>query len=164
MNNTQTINIGKGFYTLLYSNGDHRTIQVKECKTGNFAGKTIVGFLTGADNENDYQFFGFLSNGRVSFWKSFSAKQTPERLRRIVRALEMISSDEKAAGKAYAFKSGRCYRCNRHLTTPESIVAGIGADCAEKVGAARPTRETVTRLFIPPASTAKPVRVGNYSI
>ena len=34
------------------------------------------------------------------------------------------------------YHEGRCGRCNRRLTTPESVTLGIGPECEKKMGAA----------------------------
>jgi hypothetical protein len=34
-----------------------------------------------------------------------------------------------AAREAYAMRSGRCSRCNRDLTVPASLFAGMGSEC-----------------------------------
>lgn len=45
-----------------------------------------------------------------------------------------IAEDAKQASVDYGRQLGRCGRCNRDLTDPESIASGIGPICAEKVG------------------------------
>jgi len=120
--------INIGIYTIVYADGQHRTLQIKD-----WNGKTIAGYLAGPDNEKSYKFFGFLtSENRINFWRSFSGSQTPERMRLIQRAIDIIASDPSKAGMAYALHSSRCYRCNRTLTVPASIHNGLGPDCAKK--------------------------------
>jgi Family of unknown function (DUF6011) len=127
--------IRPGIYTVVYPNGEHRTLRVKEAKrmarVGQETGPLIVGFLSGCDNESDYTYFGFLrdDNG-VNFWRSFASGQAPERLARIRKAVATIAGDQKAAGLAYALNSSRCCRCNRTLTVPASIHNGMGPECA----------------------------------
>lgn len=131
---TKFNNLPEGFFTIVYPSGDYRTMRV-ETGNGFFADKKIIGFLTGPNNEADYTNFGHVDSfGNLAFWRKFSATQTPERLQRIRRAVEIIANEPKEAGKAYAMHSGKCWRCNRTLTTPESIANGIGPICAEKLG------------------------------
>lgn len=131
MNNL--FDIADGHYTVVYTNGAHRTLRVKTSKTGNFKGKRIVSFMNGTDNVNDYQGFAFLSDGgELKIWRNFANANSPERLQRIRRAVEIIASDASGAGKAFALVSGNCYKCNRLLTNPESITLGIGPECAKK--------------------------------
>lgn len=45
-----------------------------------------------------------------------------------------ISKDPKAAALAYGKKYGKCSVCNRDLSDPASVEAGIGPICAQKYG------------------------------
>lgn len=118
-----------GVYTVEIEGG-HRTFQVKTQKTdAKFApGKRIVSVLSGKDNEHDYTGIGFVSTDghgthRLSLWKK--ANVTPETL----AAVQVLLADPRSA-----LEAGRCYRCSRLLTTPESLSAGVGPECARKVG------------------------------
>lgn len=48
--------------------------------------------------------------------------------------LDMILKDPREAAVNYGHQLGRCSSCNRELTNPESIAAGIGPICAGKAG------------------------------
>jgi hypothetical protein len=124
-----------GFYTVVYAAANtHRTLKVETPESGNLAGKTIVGYLVGTDNENDYRFFGFLNpaTGALTFWRKFQMAEAPERLARIAAAVRIITSNPTEAGKNYALASGKCCRCGRTLTVPASIHNGLGPECAKK--------------------------------
>lgn len=80
-----------GTYTIVYSNGEHRTLRVKEAKGNNtFPPNTkIIGYLYGPNNEKDYMYFGHIkeiekviSESGVSkkeyelvFWKSWKTQE-----------------------------------------------------------------------------------------
>ena len=133
-NTNQLFDIGNGFYSILYTSGEHRTMRIKTPKTGNFKGRKLIGFLSGCDNTSDYTFFGELTNsGELKIWRNFANSQSVERLARIRRAVEIIASDSQTAGKAFAVHSGNCYGCGRLLTVPASVFAGLGPECAKKV-------------------------------
>ena len=90
------VQIRPGIYTVAYPNGDHRTLRVRAWKQLDGKTSTVVGFLSGCDNENDYTYFGFLGPLKtVRFWRKFSAGQTPERLARILTAVRTIAGDPK---------------------------------------------------------------------
>jgi len=127
-------NLSCGTYTIVYPSGEHRTIRVKmgfkntvkECK--------IVGYLSGPNNEGDYTYFGHItSDGGIIFWRSWTTSNQGIRINGIIRALARLASSKEECGKAYALKSGRCWRCNRLLTVPESIKRGIGPECLTKI-------------------------------
>jgi hypothetical protein len=62
------------------------------------------------------------------FVKSFACDPiSDERVREVLR-------DPKAAAIAYGRETGRCSICNRELTDPQSVAAGIGPICANNYG------------------------------
>lgn len=122
-----------GIYTVVLEDGTHVTIRVSE-GTGNFEGKTIFAQLTGSDNESDYTGFGHANaNDTLTLWASRQKQPgSPRRIAALQTLLEYDTNQQRSAGKAYAIESGNCYVCNRTLTTPESIAAGIGPVCRER--------------------------------
>lgn len=95
----------------------------------------FVMILAGPDNEADYQYVGILTDQaelRLTRKSTFTDTSTP------VRALRYFLGrlDRDDLGGVEFFHEGRCGRCGRTLTVPESIVTGIGPECAGKVGAA----------------------------
>jgi hypothetical protein len=128
---TQTA-IHDGFYTIT-CNGTHRTFRIRtQNQDANFAlGKQIVGFLNGPDNTSDYVQFAFILDGKLVPWKRF--QNGYHTILEAARFLISPGSHQEAAGKMYAQGSGNCWRCNRLLTTPERIAAGIGPTCASRI-------------------------------
>jgi Family of unknown function (DUF6011) len=123
--------IRPGIYTVVYPNGEHRTLRVKVWEKKDGASSIVIGFLSGCDNESSYTYFGFLTEDNdVRFFRRFAYEQSNERLARIRKAVATIAGDPKAAGLAYALNSSRCCRCNRTLTVPASIHNGMGPECA----------------------------------
>lgn len=51
-----------------------------------------------------------------------------------LRVLKAIAEDTRAAAVRYGSEIGRCSQCNKALTNPESLAAGIGPICAERQG------------------------------
>ncbi len=135
-----------GIYTLTFEDGSHRTLKVHKDGFEEGDGKQIVSFLSGAQNDSDYTGFAHLHIGRSFLWKRFKANPDSK----IAKALEALMAagreDLHKFGVAYAQQSGKCYICNRTLTTPESIAAGIGPICAGKTGVE----------FTPVSSTVQP--------
>lgn len=127
-------NVNEGIYTVVYPTGGHRTLRIKKVKEGGLAGRTIIGYLTGSDNEKSYTNFGFYENARLSFWRKFEAAQPADRLARIRRAVAVIEGDPLKAGLAYALASGKCCKCNLTLTVPTSLYLGMGPTCAKRNG------------------------------
>lgn len=94
-------------------------------------GPRFVKVLTGTDNENHYTYVGHIDEGRTFrldrrsqfgatapsvsawrwFWSALRAKSTK---------LEQCE----------VWHDGRCSRCGRKLTVPESVASGLGPICA----------------------------------
>lgn len=112
--------------------GQHRTFAIKVCQHGNLEGKQIVALLSGQDNESDYQGFGFINENGIKVWRS---KETPA-FKVFAAMIEQYLGLKQNGFKFESLKflqSKRCQRCNRTLTTPESIERGIGPECASKI-------------------------------
>lgn len=146
-----------GTYTICnLETGGYRTFSVKtQAADATFApGKRVAALLAGPDNESDFRGFAFVAADqwgadRVWLWKRF--QPTPggslahyHFARMLEGAAEALKNcagfggEVEAAeatftyeGKRYAVKaSKRCARCNRKLTTPDSLARGVGPECA----------------------------------
>ncbi len=118
--------------------GTHRTFRIwTQPQDAEFAGgKRIVGLLTGPENSNpnDYTGFAFIDDFGIHVWKS---KRGTEALFDIYAvqlwSLALDAGFSPCVDQGYRlFIEGRCLRCNRALTTPDSIRLGIGPICAGK--------------------------------
>lgn len=119
-----------GFYTVVIPDGSHRTFRLRTIKKGQMKGARLIGYLRGSCNETQYAYFAFLrGDGNVAIWKRYRDNNGVKHLGRL---FETVVSHPEQAGKAYAMKSGKCYRCGRLLTHPQSILSGIGPECAKK--------------------------------
>lgn len=115
-----------GHYTVV-TGDSHKTFRVKTIKQGNLKGRRVIGVMKGSFNE-DYENFAFLNGQAIITWSRFLGEATDK----LVELAWHIGVDPDATGKAYSLESGNCYRCNRRLTTPDSISLGIGPECAKK--------------------------------
>jgi hypothetical protein len=128
-NKTVDAVIQDGTYTLVYKDGSHFTFKISTPKRGNLRDKQIVSYLSGSDNENDYQGFGFVNtNGTIALWKRFVGTKMSERAGHLTTLFTMPARLEQA-GLDYALTAGRCRRCNLKLTVPASIHRGYGPEC-----------------------------------
>ena len=122
--------IHDGYYTVI-TGKTHRTFRVRTqpADAAFAANKQIIAFLNGPNNEADYIQFAFVGNERIFPWKRFSTGYDHI----IAAARYLVQGNHEQAGKFYAMQSGNCYVCNRLLTTPESIAAGIGPTCQSRI-------------------------------
>jgi hypothetical protein len=127
--------IPNGTYTIVLDSNDpnraYRTLRVSNAPA-HFtvsAGTQVISYLAGPDNSSDYKSFAFLTGSRIGIWKSF--RQSAD----LIKAANMLVVDPMTHARAYVLRSKKCFVCDRPLTTPQSIKAGIGPICAEKIGA-----------------------------
>jgi hypothetical protein len=97
----------------------------------------FVRSLVGPDNENDYRYVGFVYERNSALMLKVSTEdQRAAAVRWLLTAVNHRHS-AKFPGTASAFESqaefwhaGRCGKCGRTLTTPESVARGLGPTCA----------------------------------
>lgn len=101
----------------------------------------FVKLLTGPDNTAHYTYIGFLRNqGPTAFIPKFQNESTAAfgwlvtQINGSIFQPNHSGQFEKSfAEQAEFYHSGRCGRCGRTLTTPESIESGIGPVCEGRV-------------------------------
>jgi len=106
--------------------------------TDDAAGKWFVGVLTGPDNRHDYTYAGM-----VFEQPDGSHKPTQTRNSKLpacapswmgfVWLVAQLNADADISRSAELDPMGKCGRCGRELTDPESIRTGLGPVCREKV-------------------------------
>jgi hypothetical protein len=127
---------GHAVFTLVSKkSGARKTFRVSAAEDKNDF--WFVGLLTGSDNTSDYKYLGALfiksvgpDAGALGFklnkqgWGEEAAKAFAWLLRSIDKGDAQFFDD------AEFFHEGRCGKCGRALTTPESITLGLGPICA----------------------------------
>lgn len=93
----------------------------------------FVKVLTGADNENSYTFLGTIFNESV-FRHGGKSKISPDApsAQAFAWLWSHINQDLHRAVEVH--HEGKCCRCGRKLTTPESVTNGFGPECAHYMG------------------------------
>lgn len=85
-----------------------------------------VSVLFGRDNSRDYRFIGRIDRKGVFF----GGMEHTESFRGFAWCWENLGR----CGERFEFNhAGRCGRCGRLLTTPESVAAGIGPECQDRM-------------------------------
>lgn len=93
----------------------------------------FVSLLSGPNNDEDYNFLGTIfSSGE--FHHGRKSRITPDAPSAKAFAWLWRHRDNLPADKVEVHHCGRCCRCGRTLTVPESIESGIGPECASKIG------------------------------
>ncbi len=112
--------------------GEHRTFRIRTQKAdAKFApGERVVALMTGSDNETAYTGFGFVTENGINVWNSKRIAGGYTAYAALLWSLAVDSCFSQYAEKYSLTASKKCIRCNRKLTTPESLAAGIGPECA----------------------------------
>ena len=95
----------------------------------------FVSVLTGPDNTSDYTFIGTIfENGDTLTYRASKKSPVGDKAQSNLALhwfLSHINANVKPASVAF-YHEGRCGRCGRKLTTPESVKRGLGPHCATK--------------------------------
>lgn len=86
--------------------------------------------LFGDDNTKDYRYIGCIyqnenSEGPIK-WKESAYSEAMKQINFFFRVL---AGEYEWPKTMYFYPSGRCARCGRLLTTPESVTTGFGPKC-----------------------------------
>jgi hypothetical protein len=98
-----------------------------------------VSLLNGSDNESNYAFMGTIFPTRSMFEVVRSAKSRVGTDAPSWTAMQwfvesLYRRPQRLFDLAEVWHEGRCGRCGRKLTVPESVMTGFGPDCAELMG------------------------------
>lgn len=123
---------GNALFTVANPTGDHYTFKIRQPKGEDKP--FFVNLLTGPQNTSDYTYMGIYNptNNNVYLTKKsrYNDESTPVK---VVRwAIHMIVNNKELPAGYSIQHEGRCCRCGRTLTTPESVEAGIGPECAKR--------------------------------
>lgn len=124
----------RGTFTVVFGDGQRRTVRIDPVTTaGQFQGWTFYKYLYGPDNDNNFRNFAYAKADGVFRLKRGVSPDSY--LSHAVQAVLNADPDARhKMGVTWASASGNCYVCGRTLTVPESIQAGIGPDCAGRLG------------------------------
>lgn len=116
--------------------GEHRTFWIRtQAADAKFApGKRIVSLLSGSENDDpdSYTGFAFIDEQGIHVWTSKRGSgKLFEQYAETLWPLALDGAFSPWVERGYRLHlEGRCLRCNRVLTTPESVRMGIGPICA----------------------------------
>jgi hypothetical protein len=125
---------GKALFTLRSPSGTRFTYKVK--KADEEQGKTPVWFvslLTGQDNETSYSYIGILTptkEFRTTAKSKLTADSKPVVAFTWVLGRLVAAADLKGVE---IWHSGKCGKCGKTLTVPQSIEQGFGPECVTAV-------------------------------
>lgn len=123
--------IHNGIYTITSPKGGHRTFQIKTALNGALKGSRILSMLTGPDNTRNYTGFAFVNNDGIKVWSKYAVNPDYKTYGELLWSLALDGERSPYFQRGYRLLvEGRCVKCNRRLTVPESVISGIGPECA----------------------------------
>ena len=127
---------GRAIFTVTSgTTGEHITYRIAHKKgSEKYPPAWFVSVLTGPENTSDYTFLGMLDpeTGMVRLTRSSKYREDSRPVVVVRWALRKIWEHREFPAGYTVLHEGRCGRCGRLLTVPESIETGIGPECAKK--------------------------------
>ena len=131
---------GRAIFTVSNPQGDRYTFKVtqKEPQEGSryTAPSYFVALLTGSDNEADYTYVGILdpATGAVKLTRASRYTDGTVAVKVIRWALAQLWKGRTLPDGYAVHHVGKCGRCGRTLTVPESVLSGFGPECSARMG------------------------------
>jgi hypothetical protein len=130
-----------------YLHAGSATVTIRNRETGNRVTYKIkkhsekdlwfVSYLYGADNEADYRYLGTVFNKKeFRLTKKSHADKGSIAFKAFDWVFRMVLFGRDLPECVEVWHEGRCGRCGRKLTVPESIESGYGPECIKKVSLA----------------------------
>ncbi len=130
--NPKFFTAGRAVFTVDNGKGTHYTFRIGHSKPEQ---PLFVGLLTGPNNEADYTYMGIynpdVQDVRLTAKSKYTNDTQPVKV--IRWALKQVAKGNSLPD-GYSIKhEGKCCRCGRALTDPESIELGLGPVCREQI-------------------------------
>ena len=110
--------------------GARFTYKIRQPKIGN---PFFASVLSGQNNETDFDYIGFIPAAtRDVLVAGNKGKPDAPSFKALAWTVAQLATKARIPEHLEIFHEGRCCACGRKLTTPESILSGIGPECAKK--------------------------------
>lgn len=125
---TQFAFAGKAVFTLRsVATGTHYTYRLKAADNGQL-------FFASALSGGGYLYLGIVPTDSPNTLRTTKNSRFESNDPRSVALRWFLANP--SSERVEMFHDGRCCRCGRKLTTPESVQSGIGPECAKRIGVA----------------------------
>ena len=123
---------GKAIITVKNCETDNRfTFKIKIADKDQENSPFFVSVLNGSDNYHNYKYIGLVDSRTTKFKATRTSNPESQSFKVFNWFMNNI---ESLPEKVKVYHSNKCLRCGRRLTTPESILTGMGSVCAEQIG------------------------------
>lgn len=110
--------------------GQHFTYRIRQPKTAD--GIWFVSLMNGPDNESNYAYIGQVyADKRYQHGRKSKISADSPAARAFNWLWQVVRAGKLDAVPVEVWHEGRCGRCNRKLTVPESVERGLGPECAK---------------------------------
>lgn len=118
----------------------HYTYRIRKPDKADSTSNYFIDLLIGPQNEADYKYLAMLITATGSIFAGRNYPTTKETygfriLARVLAAIWEGKTDKIIEAGWNVHHVGKCGRCGRTLTTPESVESGIGPECRKNVSA-----------------------------
>jgi len=136
MIDTKFVTAGKAIFTIQNPKGERYTFKVtrKESKYGP-GNVFFLSLMTGPDNESSYTYMGLLNpeTGEIRVTQKGAWQDGSTEVKVARWSLGLLWGNGTLPEGYGLHHAGRCGRCGKTLTVPESIETGFGPECAGRV-------------------------------
>ena len=119
--------------------GQHYSYQISRPPGDEAARPWLVKILTGPDNHNDYVYLGLLQEQAAGTYLQHTSKsglpETAPGWRAMAYFVRRALQGGRMPTTLRVWQEGKCGKCGRRLSTPESIERGLGPECAARIDA-----------------------------
>ena len=127
---------GRAVFTITSKKtGTRFTYRVSRPKGADEGCPFFVGVLAGPNNQDDYMYLGFIpvADRPRAMRAGKKGRPNADSYRALQWVLWALDKGEGIPEQLELRHAGRCGRCGRELTVPESIDSGFGPECITKV-------------------------------
>lgn len=111
----------------------HFTFKVKAAKKDDKTSPFFVSVLSGTDNYSNFSYVGVIKSDKKEFKLTQKSKVSSDAIS--YKAFNYFFNQllkGKINTDLNVYHSGKCGRCGRKLTTPESLERGLGPECSKR--------------------------------
>jgi hypothetical protein len=123
---------GNAYFTIRsQKTGTRYTYRVAKSKSKEIH---FVSCLYGPQNTDDYAYLGVISNGEFRLTAKSKFTNDSPQTKAFAWTFAHVMGADRIPDVLEFWHEGRCGRCARVLTVPESIASGFGPECIKHVG------------------------------
>lgn len=125
------VKAGKAIFTLTNTEtGNRMTYKVNKHKEKDL---WFVSVLNGPDNYSNYNYIGTVFGNDFRHTQKSRVGKDSMSFKAFAWLNAFMNSDKNIPDHVHVYHEGRCGRCGKRLTVPESILAGFGPECVRLV-------------------------------